>query len=207
MTTLIYIRVSTADQNPARQAAELSAWAEKTGAAPAQIEVISEAVSGSVPFEQRKAAKRIEQGGVVRLVVLSLDRLGRDAIDVQATIKGLTGLGINVTITALSLATLTPDGKPNPAATLALAVLAHVAEMERETLLEPQRQGIAQGKRSGKYKGRKKGTTESPDQIIAKYPRAARELRAGQSIRNTAAIAGISVATVQRVKAAMATID
>jgi DNA invertase Pin-like site-specific DNA recombinase len=112
-----------------------------------------------------------------------------------------------VTITALSLATLTPDGKPNPAATLALAVLAHVAEMERETLLEPQRQGIAQGKRSGKYKGRKKGTTESPDQIIAKYPRAARELRAGQSIRNTAAIAGISVATVQRVKAAMATID
>jgi DNA invertase Pin-like site-specific DNA recombinase len=53
-----------------------------------------------VPFEQRKAAKRIEQGGVARLVVLSLDRLGRDAIDVPATIKRLTGLGINVTITA-----------------------------------------------------------------------------------------------------------
>jgi DNA invertase Pin-like site-specific DNA recombinase len=50
--------------------------------------------------------------------------------------------------------------------------------MERETLLERQRQGIAQAKRSGKYKGRKKGTTETPHKIIAKYPQAARELRA-----------------------------
>jgi DNA invertase Pin-like site-specific DNA recombinase len=74
LPTLIYIRISTSDQKTDRQEAELTAWANRTGAA--NTEVLKEAISDSVEYEKREIGKRLQRGGVSRLVVLSLDQLG-----------------------------------------------------------------------------------------------------------------------------------
>ncbi|WP_395408740.1 recombinase family protein [Pseudoduganella sp. UC29_106] len=60
-------------------------------------------------------------------MVSKLDRLGRDAPDVLATIKSLAGLGVEVVVLQLGKLDLT-----SPAGKLMLAMLAAVAEMERD---------------------------------------------------------------------------
>jgi DNA invertase Pin-like site-specific DNA recombinase len=61
----------------------------------------------------------------------------------------------------MSLDTTTPTGK------LMLNVLGSVAEWERETMLERQREGIAKAKAAGKYKGRAKTAMAKADEVVA----------------------------------------
>ncbi len=81
--------------------------------------------------------------------------------------------------------------------------MANIAEMERETLLERQREGIAIAKAKGIYKGREKGTTESKEDFLAKYKDVIKYLKQGQSLRNTVKLTGVSLGTVQKVKRMM----
>ena len=67
-------------------------------------------------------------------------------------------------------------------------------------MLERQRQGIAIAKAKGVYKGRVKGSKESDDEVLAKYKNVVKQLKKGQSLRNTAKICGVSLGTVQKVK-------
>ena len=71
--------------------------------------------------------------------------------------------------------------------------------MERETLLERQQEGIAIAKAKGKYKGRLRGTKMTTNEIINKYPIVVKNLRNGQSMRNTAKLSDVSLGTVQKV--------
>jgi DNA invertase Pin-like site-specific DNA recombinase len=69
--------------------------------------------------------------------------------------------------------------------------------MERETMLERQREGIAVSRAKGIYKGRLRGTQEDKEDFLSKYPIVIKNLRHGQSIRNTAKLAEVSIGTVQ----------
>ncbi|WP_282055681.1 hypothetical protein [Maribacter luteus] len=105
--------------------------------------------------------------------------------------QGLSGLSIESLI----------DGKPNPAFKLIISVLANISEMERATMLERQREGIAIAIAKGKYKGRVRGSKESDEDVVRKYPEVVKHLKRGQSLRNTAKLAEVSLGTVQKVKA------
>ena len=74
-----------------------------------------------------------------------------------------------------------------------------MARNERETLVDRINSGLARARRDGKTLGRPKGSHLKRADFLANHRDVVRHLRAGQSIRNTAAITGKGVSTVQRV--------
>ncbi|MFY8180154.1 MAG: recombinase family protein, partial [Flavobacterium sp.] len=86
---------------------------------------------------------------------------------------------------------------------LIISVMANVAQMERETLLERQREGIAVAKAKGIYTGRVKGSVESDAEVLAKYRDVAKFLKMGKPLRDVKSRCGVSLGTVQKVKQVM----
>src|SRR5205085_8231172 len=113
--------------------------------------VIEEIVSGSVAATERpgfcRLLDKMEAGDV--LVVTKLDRLGRNAMDVRATVEGLQGLGVRVHCLALGGMDLT-----SAAGKMTMGVIAPVAEFERDLLVERTQAGLARAKSEGKTLGR-----------------------------------------------------
>ncbi|MDF2552862.1 MAG: transposase [Chryseobacterium sp.] len=145
-----YIRISTGAQNIARQE-EKQSKDEK---------VYIDIVSGSVPFKNREQGKElikaIEKNEINYISVSSIDRLGRNLYDILTTLEFFKEKGVITKVENLGLESLI-NGKENQAFKLIISVMANIAEMERETILERQREGIAIAKAKGIYKGREKG--------------------------------------------------
>ena len=94
--------------------------------------------------------------GPKRLLVTKLDRLGSDAIDVQATVRHLAALKCAVKVLQLGDLDLTStSGK------LVMATLAAAAEMERDMLFERTHAGLAGARAQGRQLGRPFSTTPS----------------------------------------------
>lgn len=115
------------------------------------------------------------------LVVTKLNRLGRDASDVLATMKALRLLGCKVQVLQLGQLGLT-----SPAGKLMLTMLSAVAEMERDLLVERTQAGLARAKADGTKLGRparlsREGTSN-----------AARTLRDGMSVSAASRALGVS---------------
>jgi putative DNA-invertase from lambdoid prophage Rac len=153
--------VSTADQTNLNQLHEIVA----AGFQIADQRVVAETVSGSVAAMERQGFKklvdRLEAGDI--LIVTKLDRLGRNAMDVRATVERLDGMGVKVHCLALGGVDLT-----SAAGKMTMAVVNAVSEMERDLLIERTQAGLQRAKAEGKKLGRK--PTLSPDdrsQIMA----------------------------------------
>ncbi|HEY8035932.1 MAG TPA: recombinase family protein [Methylobacter sp.] len=142
-----YCRVSTTDQTPQNQSLEIKA----AGFAIETQRLIEERISGSVAAKERpgftKLIDRMESGDI--LVVTKLDRLGRNAMDVRATIEQLSSSGVRVHCLALGGVDLT-----SPAGKMTMQVIAAVAEFERDLLIERTQSGIKRAKAAGKQLGR-----------------------------------------------------
>lgn len=145
--TFAYCRVSTTGQTTANQIQEIT----NAGFAIQSQRVIEETVSGSVPAKERKGfqklLERIEESDV--LVVTKLDRLGRNAMDVRSTVEFLAAKGVRVHCLALGGVDLT-----SPAGKMTMAVIASVAEFERDLLVERTQAGLERAKSEGKKLGR-----------------------------------------------------
>ncbi len=153
--------MSTADQTNLNQLHEIVA----AGFQIADQRVVAETVSGSVAAMERQGFKklvdRLEAGDI--LIVTKLDRLGRNAMDVRATVERLDGMGVKVHCLALGGVDLT-----SAAGKMTMAVVNAVSEMERDLLIERTQAGLQRAKAEGKKLGRK--PTLSPDdrsQIMA----------------------------------------
>ncbi|WP_275140969.1 hypothetical protein [Elizabethkingia meningoseptica] len=92
------------------------------------------------------------------------------------------------------------NNKPNSAFKLIISVMANIAEMERDTMLERQKVGIKIAIAKGVYKGRVKGSKESDEQVLVKYKEVVKYLKRGQSLRDIAKLCNVSLGTVQKVK-------
>ncbi|MYM38650.1 recombinase family protein [Duganella qianjiadongensis] len=142
-----YCRVSTSDQSTENQVLEIKG----AGFALQHQRIIEESISGSVAASERpgfaKLRDRMEFGDV--LVVTKLDRLGRNAMDVRATVEGLAESGIKVHCLALGGVDLT-----SAAGRMTMQVLAAVAEFERDLLIERTYAGLTRAKAAGKAFGR-----------------------------------------------------
>lgn len=136
-----YVRVSTAEQNDARQLAGIEAdrvfidrASGKTADRPALVECLAYVRAGDV------------------LVVHSMDRLARNLDDLRRIVKDLNAKGVVVQFLREGLSF---SGDDSPMANMLLSMLGAVAEFERSLILERQREGIAIAKAKGVYKGRK----------------------------------------------------
>jgi len=183
-----YCRVSTADQTTDSQIGEISA----AGFAITPQRVVTETVSGSMPASERRGfgkLDKLEAGDV--LVVTKLDRLGRNAMDVRATVEALTGMGVQVHCLALGGVDLT-----SPAGKMTMGVIAAVAEFERDWLIERTQSGLARAKAKGKALGRPPALT--PTQIAE----VRRRLTAGETIAAVARALKTNRQTIMRARAA-----
>lgn len=166
----------------------------------------NDVVSGSTSFEMReygvKLINDINKGVVDYVSVSSIDRLGRNMFNIIDTLKFFDEKKVTLRVDNLGLESRI-NGKVNPTFNLITSVMANVAQMEREALLERQREGIAIAKAKGIYKGRVRGTIESDDIILSKYKNVIKRLRDKQSLRDTAKLCNVSLGTVQKVKRVM----
>ena len=185
-----YIRVSTLEQNTDRQTNfEGLTYIDKC--------------SGSTPFNERNEAKRLlANESITEIHVHSIDRLGRNTLDIMQTIQNFTSKGINVVSEKEGLQTIV-NGKENPIAKMMIGILGTLAEFELNRSKERQSEGIANAKEKGVYVGRKEGSKESTEQFLNKKltQTIIRHLKAKESIRRTAKLSGASIGTVQKVKA------
>ena len=136
-----YVRVSTAEQNPARQMELMkSLGVEK---------IYQEKRSGKNTDRPQfnEMLSFLRDGDT--LYVESFSRLSRSTRDLLSTVATLTERGVNLVSDKESFDTSTPQGK------FVLTVFAALSEFERESILERQREGIEIAKAEGKYKGRK----------------------------------------------------
>ena len=122
--------------------------------------VFAEQVSSIAERQQLEAALDYLRDGDV-LICTKLDRLCRSMRDLMYIVDRTAAKGAGLRILSMNLDTTTPTGK------LILNVLGSVAEWERETMLERQREGIAKAKAAGKYKGRAKTAMAKADDVVA----------------------------------------
>lgn len=182
-----YCRVSTSDQTTANQLQEVAA----AGFEVSPRRAIEETVSGSVEASQRPGwtslVAKLEPGDVI--VVTKLDRLGRNAMDVRATVDALAADGVRVYCLALGGMDLT-----SPAGKMTMGVINAVAEFERDLLIERTQAGLARAKAEGKSLGRPKSLSSKETQAVLE------RLAAGESVAATAKAMGTSRQTVMRIR-------
>lgn len=185
--TFAYVRVSTTEQNSENQIKEI----EDAGFKVEPHRIISETISGSMPTSRRKGFIRlldkIESKDI--LVVTKLDRLGRDAIDVSATVAKLEKSGIKVHCLALGGVDLTSSsGK------MTMGVINAVAEFERNLLIERTQSGLTRAKSQGKTLGRPKVFLESQRQEVIN------QLEEGKTVAAIARNFNTSRQTIMRIR-------
>lgn len=136
-----YIRVSTAEQNIARQATLM----QELGV----DEIYIDKVSGKDTNrpELQKMLSYVRKGDTV--VVESISRFARNTQDLMELIDILHEKQVAFVSKKEAIDTNTPSGK------FMLTVFATVSELERDYILQRQREGIAIAKEDGKYTGRK----------------------------------------------------
>ena len=150
-----YVRVSTEDQNTARQEALMEKLAVD--------ELFLDRMSGKScqrPELQRMMAF-VRKGDTV--IVESISRFARNTRDLLDLVEQLTEKGVEFVSKKEAIDTTTPTGK------FMLTVFGAVAELEREYILQRQREGIVIAKEQGKYKGRKPIQTPEFKQVTAKW--------------------------------------
>lgn len=188
-----YIRVSTSNQKIERQLIKKHP----------NEELFIDVISGATPFKERPKGKEllehIENGKMNYISVHSIDRLGRNLFDILSTLELLNERKVTLKVDNLGIESLVKD-KPNHAFKLIISVMANIAEMERESLLERQREGIAIAKAKGVYKGRERGSVESDKVVLQRYKNVVKQLKNKKPLRDIATLCSVSLGTVQKVK-------
>ena len=185
--TFAYLRVSTPEQTTENQVQEITA----SGFRVEPHCIVTETISGSVAISQRpefeRLADRLKPGDV--LVVTKLDRLGRNAMDVAATVAGLAKAGIRVHCLALGGVDLT-----SAAGKLTMYVINAVAEFERDLLIERTQAGLRRAMAEGRHPGRPHRLSGEERQSVLEL------LTTGASISSLARKFNTSRQTIMRVR-------
>ena len=173
-----YIRISTTDQNTARQELLM----EQLGV----DEVYIDRMSGKNTNrpELQKMMEYVRRGDTV--IVESISRFARNTRDLLELAEQLSSKGVEFVSKKEAIDTTTPTGK------FMLTVFGAVAELEREYILQRQREGIAIAKENGVYKGRKPIVCAGFDSVLMLWCR--REITAVEAQKRL----GLSPSTFYR---------
>ncbi len=187
MSRIAYYRVSTADQSIEAQRQALGGGFDK--------EFSDEGVSGAILAADRPGfgalLSYVREGDTI--CVYAIDRLGRDALDVQSVIRKLLDKGVTVDVRGLG-----PIGRG--VGELVVAVLAQMADMERARIKERCDAGRAAAKASLALTGKTHRGKVSLGRPVAANSHEVASWRKenAASIAQTAARFNLSPATVKR---------
>lgn len=150
-----YIRISTEDQNTARQ------------------EVLMQQLGADAVFVDKLSGKNTDRPELKRMlayvrrgdtvIVESISRFARNTRDLLDLMEELSAKDVAFVSQKEAIDTTTPTGK------FMLTVFGAVAELEREYILQRQREGIAVAKANGVYKGRKPIERPNFDAVVAEW--------------------------------------
>ena len=200
MVFYFYSRTSTVLQNSARQ---IETFKSHEGFAPSRLFV--ERIQGNIPFMERQEAIRMfdeltNQSERSTVVVDSIDRLGRNLIDILHTIDLFTKNHINLKSIKEGFTTLLDNGDVNPMAQLVISCMGSIAEMNRNQIKTRALEGIRVAQALGKFKGRKVGAIQSDEKLLQRHQTIVKKIQKGISIRDISEITGASSATICKVK-------
>jgi len=191
-----YLRVSTIEQNTARQMEEI----------PEGCKVFEDKISGSIPFAERTEGRNIvnliKQRQINTIHVHSIDRLGRNSLDILQTIQFFNEYEVNLISKKEGLQTFI-DGKKNEIASLMIGILSTLSEFELTRIKERQREGISSAKERGAYAsngGTKRA--ESFEEFMNKESskKILKYLKQGLSVRSCAKMSECSISLVMKVR-------
>lgn len=162
-----YIRISTTDQNTARQ------------------EVLMEQLGVDQVYIDRMSGKNTDRPELKRMmnfvragdtvIVEAISRFARNTKDLLELVEQLTSKGVEFVSQKEAIDTSTPTGK------FMLTIFGAVAELEREYTLQRQREGIDIAKANGVYKGRKPIERSNFDAVILRWKHG--EITAAEAMR------------------------
>lgn len=157
MSKVAYVRVSTAEQNEARQREALAARGIEKW--------FVEKVSGKDTNrpEYRRMMDWVREGDTI--YIHDLSRLARSTKDLLDALEQLEEKGVSLVSDKENIDTGSAMGK------LLITIIGAINEFERQNMLERQREGIAIAKREGKYTGRKQIEVPDMQRHYARYCR------------------------------------
>lgn len=162
-----YIRVSSEEQNTIRQEALMRELDVD--------EVYIDRMSGKNANrpELQRMMEYVRHGDTV--IVSEISRFARNTRDLLELVELLTKKGVEFVSKKEAIDTTTPTGK------FMLTVFGAVAELEREYILQRQREGITIAKAQGKYTGRKAMQPPDFERVVGQWRR--REITAVEAMR------------------------
>ena len=168
----------------------------------AELEKVRKEIS-ALQLKEKELMKAIEAGTVDYISCESIDRIGRDAFNIQETIQYFNSKNVCLKVENLGIESFA-KGRPNPIFKMISDVLANVAELTRNNIKESQAQGIAIARATGKYQQRATRGKISNEVFLTTYKNVVKELNLGvNSLRKIALLCDVSLDTVQKVKRVM----
>ncbi len=206
-TAVIYSRTSSSGyqqnrQDTTRQVEDLLAYAKLS-----QLEVVKvyeEHISGSKKNSEREVLNEClvfaETNKIDVILSSEGSRWGRSTWEVLETIKHCIDRHINIYLQKENIHVLREDGSVDPMMAVYISCLSMANEFERENIKYRLNSGRAQYIRNGGKLGRKPGSIKTREQKEKEYKEVLMYLKKDYSIRVTAKLTNVSVATVQRLK-------
>ena len=158
MCEVLYVRRSTVGQTESLNRQKLTT----EGIHPDNV--YSDTCSGSVPFFDRPSVKNLVRDislkGITTVHVHELSRLGRNLQNILETVTFFTEKKIQLVVKKENIRLFDDNGRVTTSTTLLISILGLVSQLEREMILDRQREGIQIARLKGKFLGRKRGSVE-----------------------------------------------
>lgn len=200
MNYFFYSRTSTVLQNSDRQ---IETFKNHHGFDSKKLFV--ERIQGNIPFMQRPEALKMfdeitSQSEMCTVVIDSVDRIGRNLIDILNTIELFTKNKINLKSIKEGFSTLLDSGEVNPMAQLVISCMGSIAELSRNQIKSRSMEGIRIAQALGKFRGRKTGAKQTIEQTINRHADVVLKLKKGLTVRDVSSVTGKSTATITNVR-------
>ena len=196
---VFYSRVSTEDQSDLRQLKNTEKGFDY---------VLSDRCSGTIDIWSRPRGKQIkeliDEGKLKELHIHSIDRLGRNTIDVLSTYKELTDLNIRVVCRNPNIQNFNEDGTIDSFSEMMVSLLSVMSTFEKNMIDSRRKEGIERTLKfhPERYSGRKIGTTISPEKFLikSKSQNIIKDLDNGYTIREIMEMRKCSPGLVSKIK-------
>ena len=206
-TAIIFSRCSSSGslegrQDTTRQVEDLQDYASRNYF---KVEkVFQEHISGATKLEHRavlaSAISYAKEHHIHTILTTELSRLGRSD-DVLYVVKECKDAGINIFFQKENINIFMEDGTPSPILNILISCLIFASSSELISIKSRLQAGREKYIRDGGKLGKPKGSgIKTKAQLASEYRSVIKHLKAGQSIRNTSKITGVSPATVLKVK-------
>ena len=176
-----YVRVSTQGQNTARQEVLMQELGVE------KVFLDKQSGKDTARPELKKMMEFVREGDVV--IVESISRFARCTRDLLELVEQLSGKGVAFVSKKEALDTSTPSGR------FVLTIFGAIAQLERESILQRQKEGIAIAKAQGRYTGRPPKTYPDLEAVLDAWRRG--EISVGQARKHL----GVSKSTFYRLAA------